>query len=483
MGAPKAGAACEAATMPLLPHEAIPPMLELLHAREIAALRRGCRLGAVAREARIAELRGYLLELLAITKFPFTHAAFVLGLNGSYYSYDTASENHYGIPARLPETVCQLFRLAVPDVAFTTVRLQKLAASANFGGKHRTLAFSLDAVPSSPRGGPDTAEDTAATAEATDDIAKAAANVSGGHGDYRSRVASDETETGNNPQGFALCLGTRNCVGGRGEVCRDISDPNWRVLTVPSPGGAGARWAPFSQRGWLQWHWPTAGDMFVVLVTCESSVHSRHLKRHERLRMAQAGFLLPEFPENSDGDAEGENAAKDACCDAGRQQKASRENGSESAGDENEDPGSRHNASGSPRRRSAAAVAAARRVLGLASDAPAGLEEVEEAFRRTARAVHPDRGGGSSGGYPDASSADSAVRADPAADMSADAAPSHGWAMAQVAWARRVLRDAAHVAAASPTSVSSAGFDEDGGGQVGEVLMLVAPPTPDDGGQ
>ncbi|CAE7940642.1 AK1 [Symbiodinium necroappetens] len=91
----------------------------------------------------VAELRAAILELLRATKFPFVHAAYVLGLNGSHYSLDTATDRHYGIPLRLPRLLCQLFRLEVPNTDFTTIRIQKFASSVNFNGTHRTLPVNL----------------------------------------------------------------------------------------------------------------------------------------------------------------------------------------------------------------------------------------------------------------------------------------------------------------------------------------------------
>eukprot|EP00405_Crypthecodinium_cohnii_P033229 CAMPEP_0206530754 /NCGR_PEP_ID=MMETSP0325_2-20121206/3359_1 /ASSEMBLY_ACC=CAM_ASM_000347 /TAXON_ID=2866 /ORGANISM="Crypthecodinium cohnii, Strain Seligo" /LENGTH=549 /DNA_ID=CAMNT_0054026869 /DNA_START=188 /DNA_END=1837 /DNA_ORIENTATION=+ len=85
-----------------------------------------------------------VLNLLQEVSFPFTHAAYVLGLNGPYFSHDTDAKGHHGIPEALPQKVCRLFRLSYPNVPFTTVRLQRLSALGNFGGRHRTLAFCLD---------------------------------------------------------------------------------------------------------------------------------------------------------------------------------------------------------------------------------------------------------------------------------------------------------------------------------------------------
>lgn len=99
-------------------------LFQLLDAKGLAHLRRCAHIGghgagtALSRAARVAELRAAVLELLGKTKFPFVHAAYVLGLNGSHYSLDTTAERHYGIPVRLPRLLCDLFRLEVPGLHY-----------------------------------------------------------------------------------------------------------------------------------------------------------------------------------------------------------------------------------------------------------------------------------------------------------------------------------------------------------------------------
>jgi len=381
-----------------LPQESIPPLLELLGASELAVLRRTGRLEGFGRQAHVAELTALVLQLLQETSFPFTHAAYVLGLNGPYYSYDTVADDHYGIPKALPALVCQLFRLCVPGVPFTTVRLQKLSAAANFGGKHRTLAFSLSTPPhelvhevNPPTGQvqPQPSEDDFGGRRQRMDV------------DQEGPVTQDEDEF---TTGHALFLSSSACRGGRGEVCDDINVGAWRSLAKPSRE---ARWAPFPRASWLQWHWPLQGDLFAITVTCEPLCHRSQLSRREHRAMIKMGFSLPE-----------ETSAKD-----------------ESEVERTDDsPAAASSSSGAPAtpsqptvRRSAAALSAARRILGFDSEEYPSVGEVEEAFRHHVRAVHPDRQAvaGVDEGSHDANSRTS------------------GWAVSQLTWARKVLREAA----------------------------------------
>jgi len=126
-----------------LPQDCLPPLLELLDADGLAMLRSALNLRDLDGEAHAALLRAVVLELLLATKFPFTHAAYVMGLNGTYYSLDTIAEKHYGIPRALPTLLCALFRHMVPNVPFTTIRIQKFAAATNLvvGTKRLLSAF------------------------------------------------------------------------------------------------------------------------------------------------------------------------------------------------------------------------------------------------------------------------------------------------------------------------------------------------------
>jgi hypothetical protein len=411
-----------------LPQEAVPALLELLDASGIASLRRASRLGiGLAEEARIAELRAKTLELLMMTKFPFTHAAFVLGLNGPYYSHDTGAENHYGIPTELPATICKLFREMVPGVAFTTIRMQRLSSAVNFGGKHRTLAFSL-ATPLHELPATEL-DETAADSHDPIDAAE---------------LLTDKVE----PSGYALCL-TAGCSGGRGEVREDIEQGSWRHLTAPNY--ADARWVPFSRSGWLQWHWPTSGDMYAIIVTCEPLSHRLRLKSRERRLMHATGFLLPE---RTKYELEREHEETTASVAPSSLPAAVPSSSAESS------PSSR---------RSAAAVSAAMRILGLdrrdtspsdevTDESPSvsvlvSADEIEDAFRRTVRSVHPDR---------------VTENADALLQTGDFALRTQGWAMSQVAWARKVLHDALRQASVD-TAV------EEAVAPAGEVLMLGAP--------
>lgn len=87
-------------------------LIDFLEASSIAKLRRACHFEGLSEHARNAELATAVLEHLEKTAFPFTHAAYVLGLNGPYYSCDTLAKNHYGIPAALPGLLCRYFRQA-----------------------------------------------------------------------------------------------------------------------------------------------------------------------------------------------------------------------------------------------------------------------------------------------------------------------------------------------------------------------------------
>mmetsp|Transcript_33057 Transcript_33057/g.77308 ORF Transcript_33057/g.77308 Transcript_33057/m.77308 type:complete len:408 (+) Transcript_33057:105-1328(+) len=320
----------------VLPQESIPVLFELLDANGLATLRRSSRLGDLAREALVAEVRASVLELLYATRFSFTHAVYVLGLNGNTYSYDTRAENHYGIPERLPAALCQMFQLAFPDALFTTIRIQKLSAATNFGGQHRTLAFSL----ATPRAEPPSSADV--------------------EGDLDTSSSLEECGS----DGYMLFL-SRSCEGGRAEVCEDIASPSWQPLLH---GTTLSRWVTFPRSAWLQLHWPKQGELYAVTVTCERPGQFKQLSKKERRAMEKVGFHLPATV--ADEEAEEEASA-----------------------DHDEHRGSTGPAEGNERRprrlRSAAAQEAARQLLGLTN--PTSIEEVEDAFRNMVRTAHPDR--------------------------------------------------------------------------------------------
>lgn len=393
-----------------LPPESLPHLLELLDARGLASLRRSFRLHDLGQEAYIAELQAAALELLLETKFPFTHAAYVLGLNGPYYSLDTIAEKHYGIPKTLPSLLCALFRAAVPGVAFTTLRMQKLAAAANFGGQHKTLAFSLSPLASAEEGseGFDT---PSAEGEAGSPSPETPTDAGGG-------ATPLLVSPGPGLPGYVLCL-TEGCLGGHGEVCDDLGSGNsWRYLTGPQ---IRSRWTSFPADAWLRWHWPRQGDLYIITATCEAPSTCNKLRRRERRQMAKIGFLLPEGAPEADEASDSDD----------REQCAAPEGPARPP--EADTPTS-------PSRPNAARVAAARRLLALPEESVLTTQLVEDAFRRSARQVHPDR-----------AASDSPIPA--------------SWLMSQLTWARRILREAA------AHGVGEVGDQE----AAAEVLMLAAP--------
>lgn len=401
-----------------LPPESLPALLELLDARGLASLRRACALHGAAREAHVAMLYAAVLELLLETKFPFTHAAYVLGLNGPYFSLDTIAERHYGIPEALPALICELFRVAVPGVAFTTLRLQKFAAAANFGGRHRTLAFSLASPPpalTTEDGGNADGARLGAT-----ELAGAAAEA--GTMDEAPLLVS----TGPGLPGYVLCL-TEGCHGGHGEVCEDLGKGgSWRWLSGPQ---LRTRWAAFPADAWLRWHWPHEGDLYAVTVTCEAPANYLKLRRRECKQMAGIGFLLPADISIGPEDEADENI-EEADGDSSQSPDAGRV-----------DPDGARSPVSPSRRPSGARVAAARRLLGLADEPMLTAPLVEDAFRRAARQVHPDR-----------AAADTLIPA--------------SWLMSQLTWARRVLREAAADGEGEQPAEQEA---------AAEILMLAAP--------
>jgi len=209
---------------------------------------------------------------------------------------------------------------------------------------------------------------------------------------------------------------TPGCSGGRGEVRDDIHSGNWNLLATPS---SHAKWVTFPRKAWLRWHWPSVGDMYAITITCEPPLHRDQLTLCERKKMKATGFILPRSiaPES-----EGEQEFIDADDEVDGREKPP------AGGYDQQKPAA-------PKQRSAAAVKAAKRILGLESVTAPSAAEIEESFRRVVRAAHPDR---------------EEIRAHSHEAPVVDVNDSHaaltarmqGWAVAQVTWARKVLRDA-----------------------------------------
>mmetsp|Transcript_22458 Transcript_22458/g.53483 ORF Transcript_22458/g.53483 Transcript_22458/m.53483 type:complete len:404 (-) Transcript_22458:50-1261(-) len=311
-------------------------LLQYLDAQGLAQLRRCAHVGgqrgtALAHAARVAELRSAVLELLASTKFPFVHAAYVLGLNGSHYSLDTTAERHYGIPVQLPRLLCNLFKLEVPNTDFTSVRIQKFASAANFGGAHRTLPVNLH-TPYFPD-----AEDGSSSPEPM------------------------ECDSRGTPA-FALCL-AESCKGGYGEMCENRVDEGrrWHRFASPQAGPNATRWMEFPMDTWLRWYWPTKGDYYVITATCERVDFLRTLHPRQHRQMLQVGFRLPAPWHHCDLEEEYDHDANE---EKGRE--------------------GRHR---SPRRLSHARVVAAKRLLGLGNIALPTVQEIDDAHSNALRQV------------------------------------------------------------------------------------------------
>mmetsp|Transcript_38984 Transcript_38984/g.70368 ORF Transcript_38984/g.70368 Transcript_38984/m.70368 type:complete len:407 (-) Transcript_38984:65-1285(-) len=397
----KAGGAALVLSLP----ECLLGLLELLDAQGIAQLRRSACLSAgndacsaLAQAVRVTELRAAVLELLEITKFPFVHAAYVLGLNGPYYSVDTAADRHYGIPALLPRLLCRLLQLEKPGTAFTTLRIQKFAASANIGN-HRTLPTNLH----TPVAYPD-------------------------EGEQQEPVRDEAPDTASAPA-FVLCL-TKGCQGGYGEISEDLQDQScsrrWRRFAAPGSGVSAMRWSEFPMDTWLRWYWPSSGDFYAITVTCEPPDHLRLLQPRQRMQMLKLGFQLPRpWSEISEDDSEDYSEDVVSPCTS---------TASTGAGDE----GAEGSAPRRLKRLSSARLSAAKRILGLTGLVAPSTEEIEESYRRSARKAHPDR-----------------------ANAAGSSRAQNGWDMAQLTWARTVLKEAA---SATAEGISLDGVEEEAAG-------------------
>lgn len=412
-------------------------LLELLDSQGLAHLRRVARLGndsagqALARAAKVAELRSAVLDLLATTKFPFVHASYVLGLNGPYFSVDTTADRHYGIPAALPRLLCKLFQLEKPGVAFTTLRIQKFQAAANFDGKHRTLPINLHS-PQSANAENDSPEQSEESAG--DDV--------------------ESAECDDNVPAFVLCL-TTGCQGGYAELCNGASTDeevpgrkpalpgglqeevgcHWQHLVSPTSGRASVRWSKFPIDTWLRWYWPRSGDYYAITVTCEPRKHIHCLRSQQRRKMREIGFRFPQFWDYTDAKEDSEDDSADCKHIEGTQPQRARAT-----------------------RISSAHVAAAKRLLGLTDVELPGTQEIDEAYRSSVRRAHPDR----------------AVREGPACRIGA------GWAISQLTWARKLLREAEGVASAAAAAGSLPEWvqEAEAGNEVIVPSLPWAPPTP-----
>jgi len=409
-------------------------LLELLDSQGLAHLRRVAHLGtgsdsagqALARAAKVAELRSAILDLLTTTKFPFVHASYVLGLNGPYYSVDTTADRHFGIPAALPRLLCKLFQLEKPGVAFTTIRIQKFGASANFDGKHRTLPISLHTPTESDSAdqSEESSVDDAEKAECADDVPAfvlcLTAGCQGGHAELCNGAAADEDKP-------TLPGGLQQQVG-----CR------WQHLVTPISGRASARWSKFSIDTWLRWYWPRAGDYYAITVTCEPRKHIGGLRSRQRRTMREVGFCFPPSWESTDLKEDSEDDSADCKPMEGyvegtvpRRARASR--------------------------LSSAHVAAAKRLLGLTGVELPTTQEIEEAYRSSVRRAHPDR----------------AVREEPSSGIGA------GWAISQLSWSRKLLREAESAAATAAATGSLPEWQEvEAANEVIVPALPWSPPTP-----
>ncbi|CAE8709373.1 unnamed protein product [Polarella glacialis] len=425
----------------LLGPECLLGLLELLDAQGLAQLRRsGCLslgLRAASRDgkllpgrssslepllerlARVAELRAGALELLGSTKFPFVHASYVLGLNGPYYSCDTTAEKHYGIPSALPRLLCDLFKLEVPDTPFTSLRIQKFSAATNFNGNHRTLPMNLHTPPMfSP--------------EPRDEVP----------GSEQQTFHEEDSGASGSATAFVLCV-TAGCRGGHGECCDGSgSGPGeallggWRPLTAPM-AGIRARWAQFEVDSWLRWYWPTSGDYYAITVTCEPFEHIRGLRRSQRRQMTDVGFQLPV---SADDDETGPSSEDDPGCAWATPGPP---------GDVPEELGSQQ--SRGVVRLNGARLAAAKRLLGLTGVVAPTTQEIEEAFRGMVRQAHPDRANRADRASRDAGRQREISTTGSLLEETSETSPgaSSGWDMAQLSWARTVLREAESAAAAA----------------------------------
>lgn len=401
----------------LLQEESLLALLEFGDANSLAALRRCTRpkSSVLAAEVHQAELRAKVVELLEETKFAFASAFYVIGMNGPYFSADSLVEKHYGIPASLPSLICQLFRASMPGVRFTSIRIQKFAAAANFGRQHRTLAFSLGSPQQEDEANPLRVEDTGSLEFAL--------------------------------PGHVLCLPNRECTGGHGDICEEVDAAgspatSWHLLTQPQPL---PRWVRFPGGAWLRWHWPRTGNLFAVTVSCETSSNCGNLRQRERRLLEVMGFHLP------DGLTQEEECASELDEEEGEAGAAVQDLGTAAEGP-----------APLPRRPRTQLVAAARQVLGLTVDAPTA-QEVDEAFRAGVRVAHPDM----------------AARADGVESETAGAPspPWSSWRMSQLTWARRIMQAQVHFIAehGAANDDDDAGATVEGG-VAGELLMLVPPP-------
>lgn len=415
-------------------------LLEFLDASALSQLRRTAKLlGSggdprcvlstnLAHMSKVAELRTVVLELLCKTKFPFVHAAYVLGLNGPYFSFDTTAEKHYGIPSNLPKLLCKLVRLEVPDLEFTTLRIQKFSSSSNFNGNHRTLPINLSSPPLPV--------------------------------DEGNEEATTELDDDSEAPAYVLCL-TEGCRGGFGEMCREdgasVTEDEtplrraWRPLTTPSVGIGAARWASFPVDTWLRWYWPTSGDYYAVTASREPKRHCLTLRPSQRRELTQIGFNLPsityvkeEYEDpgcaSSDESPQGLPAALSPTVDS----------------DSDATPLVQRRRRFGNQPMSTARLTAAKRLLELSNEEgrlPTS-QEIDHAYRKAVRRAHPD------------------------AQQASAPQLGAGWAMSQLSWARSVLHEALEAVGIDEADEPSAENLPQlivGAGQAELVLQLPAP--------
>lgn len=291
-------------------------LLNFLDSQSQARLRRVSHLGAggdnadqpLAHAIKVALLRTAVLELLTTTKLPMLPESFSVGLSGLHYNVNTAvvpmitEVGTFGISETLVRTICKLFQLEKPGVAFTTIRIQKFAASANFDGKQRTLPISKRSFRVSVGrvgGSPDQPEESAV--------------------DEAERAECDE-----DVPAFVLCL-TSGCQGGYAEFCNCVAADEvrfqkpilyevghqWQHFVTPISERVSVCWSKFSEDTWLRWYWPRAGDYYTITISCEPRKHIRGLQSSQRRLMRWVGFRFPPPWEPTDEEKDGEDDSAD----------------------------------------------------------------------------------------------------------------------------------------------------------------------------
>jgi len=243
--------------------------------------------------------------------------------------------------------------------------------------------------------------------------------------EQQAAFREEEADTASVPA-YVLCL-TKGCQGGFGELVEE----GRRGCRFASPGSGvnWMRWAQFPVDTWLRWYWPSSGDFYAITVTCEPPNHLRLLHARQRMQMLKIGFQLPQpWSEVSEDSEDGDEVSP------------STSTASTSAGE---------GAEGSPARKpvrlSSARLSAAKRILGLTGLVAPSTEEIEASYRSSARKAHPDR----------ANAADSRGQ------------KNLGWDMAQLTWARTLLKEA--------VSATAEGLTLEGGTEEPAEPLLALP--------